>query len=238
MSKRVVKKVLPEYFQDIVDGKKKYEFRLNDFDAAAGDTLILEEYTSADPKTRQATGRRVEKLITYVRKFKLQDLWWSLDDIKEKGVQIISFENKGDKKYPRVEVGVMIQNERGEVLLGLRRGSHGSGEWSFPGGHLEMGETIFETAKREAKEETNLDINKFELISVADEMRYLKSDGKHYLNIGVKGLYEGGDIFVMEADKCEKWEWFSLNDLPNNLFEETELIIDNFRNKLMYRARE
>ena len=43
-----------------------------------------------------------------------------------------------EKKYPRVGVGVMIQNEKGEVLLGLRQGSHGAGEWSFPGGHLDF----------------------------------------------------------------------------------------------------
>ena len=50
-----------------------------------------------------------------------------------------------EKKYPKVGIGVMIQNEKGEVLLGLRQGSHGAGEWSFPGGHLEFGEKIFET---------------------------------------------------------------------------------------------
>lgn len=92
MSKIVIKKVLPEYFQDIVDGKKKYELRLNDFDIEPGDTLVLEEYTSADPKNRQATGRVIEKQVTYLRKFKVQDLWFSEEDIKEKGIQIISFE--------------------------------------------------------------------------------------------------------------------------------------------------
>lgn len=141
---------------------------------------------------------------------------------------------KEDKKYPKVGIGVMIQNRKGEVLLGLRKGSHGSGEWSFPGGHLEMGETVFETAKREVKEETNLDINKFELISVADEMRYLESDGKHYLNIGVKALYEGGEPVNMEPEKCEEWKWFSLDNLPANLFEGTELVINNFKNNTIY----
>lgn len=92
MPKRVTKKVLPEYFQDIVDGQKKYELRLNDFDIEPGDTLVLEEYTSIDPQTRQATGRVLEKRVTYLRKFKLQDLWWSEEEIKEKGIQIISFE--------------------------------------------------------------------------------------------------------------------------------------------------
>ncbi len=92
MSKIITKKVLPEYFQDILDGKKKYELRLNDFDIEPGDTLILEEWTSADPETRQATGRVLEKQVTYLRKFKLQDLWWSEEDLKEKGIQIISFD--------------------------------------------------------------------------------------------------------------------------------------------------
>lgn len=92
MSKKIIKKVLPDYFQDIVDGKKKYELRLNDFDIEPGDILVLEEYSSANPKTRQATGRVLEKQVTYLKKFKLQDLWWSEKEIREKGIQIISFE--------------------------------------------------------------------------------------------------------------------------------------------------
>jgi ASC-1-like (ASCH) protein len=92
MPRIITKKVLPEYFQDILDGKKKYELRLNDFEIEPGDTLILEEYTSTDHATRQATGRVIEKQVTYLRKFKLQDLWFSEEDIKEKGIQIISFE--------------------------------------------------------------------------------------------------------------------------------------------------
>jgi hypothetical protein len=61
MPKKVVKKVLPEYFQDIMDGKKDYELRLDDFNIEVGDTLVLEEWTSADPEKRQATGRVLEK---------------------------------------------------------------------------------------------------------------------------------------------------------------------------------
>jgi mutator protein MutT len=138
------------------------------------------------------------------------------------------------KKYPKVGVGVMIKNDSNQVLLGLRQGSHGAGEWSFPGGHLEMGETIFETAKRETKEEVGLEINEFELISVADEMRYLVSDGKHYLNIGVMGKYQGGEPVLMEPDKCQGWQWFDLGNLPENLFEGTELMINNFQKGVIY----
>ncbi len=139
-----------------------------------------------------------------------------------------------EKIYPRVGIGVMVQNEKGEVLMGLRQGSHGEGEWSYPGGHLEFGETIFETAKREVKEETDLDVEEFELISVADEMRYIKSDGKHYLNIGVKAKYTGGDPKLMEPNKCKEWKWFSLDDLPEKMLEGTEFNIKNYKTKKIY----
>lgn len=136
--------------------------------------------------------------------------------------------------YPRVGIGVMIQNEKEEVLLGLRKGSHGEGEWAFPGGHLEMGEKIFETAKREVKEETGLDVDEFKIISVADEMRYLETDGKHYVNIGVLGRYKGGEPKVVETEKCEEWRWFSLDNLPDKMLEGTELTIMNYKKGKIY----
>lgn len=98
MSQRIIKKVLPDYFQDIVDGKKNYELRLNDFEVEPGDVLVLEEWTSVDSASRRATGRVLEKVVTYVRKFKLSDLWWSRQQIEDKGIQIISFEDKDSKR--------------------------------------------------------------------------------------------------------------------------------------------
>jgi 8-oxo-dGTP diphosphatase len=137
-------------------------------------------------------------------------------------------------KYPRIGIGVMIQNEKGEVLLSQRKSSHGTGEWCFPGGHLEMGETLNECAAREVKEETDLDVEKFELISVADELRYLESDGKHYVNIGIKAFYSGGEPKNMEPHKHEDWQWFSLDSLPAPLFQGTELAINNYKKGKIY----
>ncbi len=139
-----------------------------------------------------------------------------------------------ERKFPRVGIGVMIENKKGEILLGLRQGSHGAGEWSFPGGHLEWGETIFETARREVKEETGLDVYKFELISVFDELRYLESEGKHYLGIGVKAVYNGGDPKVMEEEKFKEWDWFAVDQLPKRLFEGTEIMLKNFKEGKIY----
>jgi len=84
----IKKKILPEYFEAVLSGKKKYEFRLNDFDIKEGDTLLLEEI---DPVTKEFTGRTIEKIVSYVGKFKVDELVWPEEEIKEKGLQIISF---------------------------------------------------------------------------------------------------------------------------------------------------
>ena len=87
--KIINKKIWPEYFEAVASGKKKFELRLNDFDIQEGDTLILEEW---DPKTKEYTGRRIEKQAGYVGKWKLEDLsaFWPEEQIMEKGIQIIS----------------------------------------------------------------------------------------------------------------------------------------------------
>lgn len=140
----------------------------------------------------------------------------------------------GMDKRPLVGVGIMITNAEGEVLLGLRTGAHGSGSWSFPGGHLEFGETIFETAKREVAEETGLIIDGCELVSVNDDLAYVATDGKHYLTLGVSGRYQGGEAKVMESDKCAEWRWFPLDALPDNLFQPTARMIKNVLDKKIY----
>lgn len=137
-------------------------------------------------------------------------------------------------KRPSIGIGVMIQNKNGDVLMGLRQGSHGEGEWSFPGGHLDFGETMEEAAKREVKEETGLGVGSLKLISVADEMRYIKSDNKHYVNIGFKAEYIGGEPELMEPEKYKEWRWFAADNLPDNLLEGTKLIFDNCKANKIY----
>ena len=136
--------------------------------------------------------------------------------------------------YPRIGVGVMIQNEQGEVLMGLRKGAHGAGEWCFAGGHLDFGETIFETAQREVLEETGLRVTITKLFSVSDDFRYIKSNNRHYVTIGVLAKYLEGQPQIMEPDRCCEWRWFSLNALPNNLFEGTKWMVQNFKNEKIY----
>jgi ASC-1-like (ASCH) protein len=84
----IKKKTWPEYFEAVFSGKKKYDLRLNDFEIDEGDILVLEEW---NPETKEYTGRTVEKTVTYVGKFKIDNLFWSKEQIEEKGIQVISF---------------------------------------------------------------------------------------------------------------------------------------------------
>jgi ASC-1-like (ASCH) protein len=85
----IKKKILPEYFEAVASGKKKFELRLNDFEVNEGDVLLLEEW---DSKTEKYTGRKIEKKVSYIAKFKIDKLFWPEEEIKEKGIQIISLE--------------------------------------------------------------------------------------------------------------------------------------------------
>ncbi|MBN2880871.1 NUDIX domain-containing protein [Candidatus Woesearchaeota archaeon] len=122
---------------------------------------------------------------------------------------------------PRVGVGVAIFKD-GKILLGLRKGSHGSETWSLPGGHLEMGEEFFDCAKRETTEETRISIKNLSVFCVNND---IFSPEKHYITICVKAEYDSGELRVMEPDKCYEWKWFDLDKLPSPLFLATKHFI-------------
>jgi hypothetical protein len=86
---KIEKKVWPEYFQEILDDKKTFELRLNDFDINEGDVLVLKEW---NPETKNYTGRELEKVVGFVGKWKIDGLtqFWPREEIDNKGIQIIS----------------------------------------------------------------------------------------------------------------------------------------------------
>lgn len=85
----IKKKIWPEYFEEVASGNKKYELRLNDFSIVEGDILVLEEW---NPKTKEYTGRVVEKKVGFVGRFKIDELFWPEEEIREKGIQVISLD--------------------------------------------------------------------------------------------------------------------------------------------------
>ena len=86
----IKKKIWPKYFDLVKSGEKRFELRLADFKIKRGDILLLQEW---NPKTKEYTGRKIEKKIDFVLKFNLDDFSQE-KEVKEKGLLVIQFEDK------------------------------------------------------------------------------------------------------------------------------------------------
>ena len=120
-----------------------------------------------------------------------------------------------EDKNPLVGVGVIIEKE-GKVLLLKRKNVHGSGTWSTPGGHLDYGEKPEECARREAKEETNVDIHNIRFRAITNDI--FEDEVKHYVTIWMQGTYVSGEPIVNAAYEMSEVDWFAWADLPEGLF--------------------
>ena len=130
-------------------------------------------------------------------------------------------QNPDINNRPFIGVAVLLWKEDC-LLLGQRHGSNEEPCWQFPGGHLEMGETVLECAAREVLEETGLEMTSAVHAGFTDKM--FSAGDRDYVTLYVSAAHLSGQPEIMEPDKCLSWQWFPYNQLPNPLF----LPITNF----------
>ncbi len=115
--------------------------------------------------------------------------------------------NKKYNKFPRgVEVvaGVIIQ--QGKKIL-MAHSPKWNNKWIFPGGHIEAGETILESAKREGEEETGLKL-KFVAILKSGELLNSKDFHRpaHFIYFDCILDVVGGELKLQEDELSDaKW---------------------------------
>jgi len=126
---------------------------------------------------------------------------------------------------PKVGIGVMVIKD-GKVLMGKRKGSHGSGEWAWPGGHLEYMESFEECIRREVREETGMEIENIRFNRLLNMKTYAP---KHYVDIGLVADWKSGEPKVMEPEKSEGWQWFELDKLPAPRFVPCDSAIEAYK---------
>jgi mutator protein MutT len=114
---------------------------------------------------------------------------------------------------PLVGVGAVIE-DAGRVLL-VRRGTEPLlGEWTLPGGMLEVGESLMEGVVREVREETGLTVEPVELVELLDRIH---RDGErvryHYVIADYLCRVVGGELKAASDAIAARWveraEWNS-----------------------------
>lgn len=115
---------------------------------------------------------------------------------------------------PRVGVGVIVVKEK-KILFGKRKNSHGSGSYAFPGGHLHFRETVEDCARRELEEETGLRACSLRL---GPWVQNIIDHHKHYITCFVIVESFEGELQNLEPNKCEGWEWYPWDAMPEPLF--------------------
>lgn len=109
--------------------------------------------------------------------------------------------------------------------MGCRRGSHGDGTWSVPGGHLEFGESLEACATREVYEETGVAIHRVRFGGITSDVFW--EDGKHYITIWMLSRWAKNDPCVNEPETFTDLTWRSFDNLPEPLFLPWRQLIDS-----------
>jgi 8-oxo-dGTP diphosphatase len=114
--------------------------------------------------------------------------------------------------------GVVVQDERGRVLL-MRR--NGEGTWGLPGGGVEAGETWEQAARRECREETGWDIDLHGLLGIYSDpatQMHRYPDGRLVHFVGVVFLGSPRDLVGTPDGEASELGWFLLDQLPEPVF--------------------
>ncbi|MDY6774175.1 MAG: NUDIX hydrolase [Candidatus Nanohaloarchaea archaeon] len=131
-----------------------------------------------------------------------------------------------ERNRHRVAVDTIIE-KGGEIVLVKRARDPFKGLWAIPGGHVEEGERVREAARREAREETGLEIEIEELHGVYDEPG--RDPRGPVISISYTCSTEGRNLDA--ATDAEEARWFPLDDLPDRLAFDHEEILDDYLEK-------
>jgi 8-oxo-dGTP diphosphatase len=122
---------------------------------------------------------------------------------------------------PQVGTAIIITRDN-KVLLMKRKGLHGHGTWSTPGGHLDFGEMPEEGAAREAKEEMGVDVTDIRFRAVTNDL--FEAEGKHYITLWFDAKSTDEPTIAAERE-VEEIGWFAWDALPQPLFLPLENLV-------------
>ncbi|EJQ93880.1 hypothetical protein IGW_02593 [Bacillus cereus ISP3191] len=123
----------------------------------------------------------------------------------------------GSRPLNLAGVAVAVFNEQGQILLQQRR----NGIWGVPGGFVELGESTEEAGRREVFEETGIEIETLQLISVFSGKEFFVKlpNGDEFYPITIAYLCKDIKGGLLKADGIESLsvQFFDFDKLPENI---------------------
>lgn len=110
-----------------------------------------------------------------------------------------------------VSVGTAIRGSSGRFLLGRRAEQPAKGQWAIPGGYVEHDEVLHEAARREAREETGVEVEVGPVIAVRSMVR----PHNHDTYVVFLATYLGGAP-TPDALEFDDLRWFDPEDLQQS----------------------
>ena len=136
----------------------------------------------------------------------------------------------GHRPILMVGAAVLVLDSQKRLLL-MKRSD--SGCWGPPGGSTEPGERVEEAAKREALEETGLQIGEMSLFGVfsGPELHYIYPNGDEVYNVTIVYLaqFEASKPQVRIDHEHTEWGWFATSAIPENISPPMRPTLDQFR---------
>lgn len=123
---------------------------------------------------------------------------------------------------------VIIKNENDEILLQKR--TFPTDTWSFPGGLSELGENTVDTAVREVREETALEVKNLEFFGFysADSKCYGETGDEWYVYIAAYVCSDfSGEVKINDGESAAL-EWVSVSNLPKKFGKSQKQILDDY----------
>ena len=138
-----------------------------------------------------------------------------------------NYMNESSNSIPHKIIGVaVIWNDQKQILIDRRLPTGTmAGLWEFPGGKIEVGETIQECIKREISEELGIEI------AVGEHLITIDHTYSH-LRVTLTVHHSQHLAGVPQAIECDEIRWVDLDELDNFTFPEANKeIIAALRNK-------
>jgi mutator protein MutT len=127
---------------------------------------------------------------------------------------------------PIVGVGAIVLDGN-RVVLVKRAHEPLKGEWSVPGGAVDVGETLEQAIRREVREETCLDVEVGPIVDVLDRIRYDPAGRVKFHYVLVDFLCRPLSGMLRCASDAEEAAWAERADLARyGVAEETLTVID------------